>query len=394
MKKSKRMMFVAIVAVAVTTLATAKPAVTVTASLRDGSTVKGDFLTKKITDVKPVVSATASLKDGSSVKGECLTDKVKGTTVFSKGLTLDVAIVKSISFTGTNGEAKVELINSDRFAMKVTNESFALRSMLGDLNVPRASCRTISLSSGSAAVHVGATEGLVFHCTFDGREGTMRPAVGKADVRILNASFEEGKNGKAMRVQRGLPAVELNFPPHTFGNKGRIEFWAKLIDGKTEFSTGGDPRFFTLYSAIDGAQIGLFEYASNSGNGNKGLWGGLMAGFAATHSGFTGMMPYSDIFHGKPYEDWHHYAISWNTRGVGSLTDSQYEFNRVALFIDGKKVSTVHKAGMSEMMEDVLGAPTLMGIPMYERGPSYNNKASFLIDDLKIWNSDKTTFDL
>ena len=98
-------------------------------------------------DVKPVVSATASLKDGSSVKGECLTDKVKGSTVFSKGLALDVAIVKSIIFTGTNGEAKVELINSDRFAMKVINESFALRSMLGDLNVPRSSCRTISTNS-------------------------------------------------------------------------------------------------------------------------------------------------------------------------------------------------------------------------------------------------------
>ena len=366
--KSKKMQFGVVLALAVSafTAVAAKPAVTVTASLRDGSTVKGDFLTKKII----------------------------GATLFERNLVLSPSLVRSINFTGTNGESKVELSNGDRFAMTVSNDVFAVRSLLGDLKVPRASMNAISFLSRSVAAAKGTSaEGLVFHCTFDGRDGTIRPMIGKADIRILNATFAEGKNGVAMRVQRGLPAVELNFPPRTFGNKGCIEFWAKLIDGKTEFSTGGDPRFFTLYSG-NGGQIGLLEYASNSGNGNKGLWGGLMAGFAATHPGYVGMMPYSDVFHGKPYEDWHHYAISWNTNGVGSSADSELVSNRVVLFIDGKKVSTVHKVGMSEMMEEVLGAPTLMGIPMYERGPSYNNKASFLIDDLKIWNSDKTTFDL
>ena len=334
---------------------------------------------------KPAITVSASLADGSTVRGEFLTEKIAGATLFEKSLALAPSLVRTLSFTGTNGASKVELFNGDRFAMTVSNDAFAVRSLLGDLKIPRASVNTLSFSSRSRVSKGASREGLVFHCTFDGREGTMRPAVGQADVRILNATFEEGKNGNAMRVQRGLPAAELNFPPHTFGSKGCIEFWAKLIDGKTEFSTGGDPRFFTLYAG-SGEQIGLLEYASNSGNGNKGLWGGLMAGFAATHSGFTGMMPYSDIFHGKPYENWHHYAISWNTSGVSS---SEHGSNRVVLFIDGKKVSTVHKAGMSEMMDDAL-----MGIPMHEQGPSYNNKASFLIDDLKIWNNDKTTFDL
>ena len=49
MNKRKQMTFAAITAVAITTFAAAKPAVTVTASLRDGSTIRGDFLTKKIT---------------------------------------------------------------------------------------------------------------------------------------------------------------------------------------------------------------------------------------------------------------------------------------------------------------------------------------------------------
>lgn len=344
----------------------------------------------------PVVSATASLRDGSMVKGEFLTDAINGATAFSKKLSISPSIVRSINFTGTNGESKVELVNSDRFAMTVANDSFAVRSMLGDLKIPCASFRSISFASRSPVAKGGgeaSSAGLVFHCTFDDRDSTLNPIIGKADVRILNATFEEGRNGNAMRAQRGLPAVEIKFPPNTFGNKGCIEFWARLMDGKTEFSTGGDPRFFTLYSA-NGELCGLFEYASNSGNGNKGLCGGLFAGYAATHSGYAHLMPYSDIFHGKPYEVWHHYAISWGTDSIGDPDPSAMPAMCVALFIDGTKVSTVHKTGPVEKMTKVIVGSTIMGIPMYEHGPSYNNKATFLIDDLKIWDSDKTAFDL
>jgi len=222
----------------------------------------------------------------------------------------------------------------------------------------------------------------------------MRPSIGTADVRILNATFEEGKHGNAMRVQRGLPAVEIKLPPSTFGRQGCIEFWAKLLDGKTEFSTGGDPRFFTMYTAT-GGQCGVFEYASNSGNGNRGLCGTIWTGFAATHSGHGHLMPYSDIFHGKPYEDWHHYAISWNTNGEGYSGNGSKSYIRVNLFIDGKKVSTVHEAGFADDAAfNIFGDSINMGIPMREQGPSYNNKSSFLIDDLKIWNNDKTAFGL
>ena len=351
-----------------------------------------------LADGKPAISATASLRDGSTVKGEFLTDNVKGSTAFSGDFSLDAAIVRSITFTGTNGESKVELVNSDRFAMRIANDSFAVRSMLGDLKIPLANFRAVSLSVDKSGVKgtAGATssDGLLFHCTFDDRDVTMCPSIGKAEVRILNATFEEGKVGNAMRVQRGIPAVEIKLPPNTFGRKGCIEFWAKLIDGKTEFSTGGDPRFFTLYSVV-GGQCGNFEYASNSGNGNKGLCGTVWTGFAATHSGCSGLMPYSDIFHGKPYEEWHQYAISWNTND-GGCSDNVAKYSiRVDLFIDGKKVSTVHELGSADDMAfKMFGDSILMGIPMNERGPSYNNKSSFLIDELKIWDSDKTAFDL
>ena len=101
MNKRKQMTFAAITAVAITTFAAAKPAVTVTASLRDGSTIRGDFLTKKIT----------------------------GETFFEKNLVLAPFLVRSINFSGTNGESKVELSNGDHFAMTVLNDVFAVRSV-------------------------------------------------------------------------------------------------------------------------------------------------------------------------------------------------------------------------------------------------------------------------
>ena len=97
MNKRKQVTFAAITAVAITTFAAAKPAVTVTASLRDGSTIRGDFLTKKIT----------------------------GETLFEKNLALAPSLVRSINFSGTNGESKVELSNGDHFAMTVSNDVFA-----------------------------------------------------------------------------------------------------------------------------------------------------------------------------------------------------------------------------------------------------------------------------
>ena len=57
------------------------------------------------------VSANATLKDGSTVKGEFCTEHITGSTAFIEKLSLDPAIVKSLAVAGTNGESKVELAN-------------------------------------------------------------------------------------------------------------------------------------------------------------------------------------------------------------------------------------------------------------------------------------------
>ena len=97
------------------------------------------------TDV--TITANATLKDGSTVKGEFLAQKITGSTVFANQLTLDPTIIKSFTFTGTNGEAKVSLVNGDAFAMTVANDAFAIKSLLGELNIPRKNFRSITLSS-------------------------------------------------------------------------------------------------------------------------------------------------------------------------------------------------------------------------------------------------------
>ena len=66
------------------------------------------------------------------------------------------------------------------------------------------------------------------------------------------------------------------------------------------------------------------------------------------------MMPYSDVFKGQNYNGWHHYAFVWS---VG----------RLRIFIDGKLVCS---------------------------GSGQYDTATFYMDDLKIWNYAKTSFEL
>ena len=64
-------------------------------------------------DTATIIAASATLKDGSSVKGEFATEHIVGSTIFAEKLNLNPAIVKSLAFAGTNGESKVELVNGD-----------------------------------------------------------------------------------------------------------------------------------------------------------------------------------------------------------------------------------------------------------------------------------------
>lgn len=322
-----------------------------------------------------IISANATLKDGSTFKGEFSTKSITGSTIFMEKLELDPALVKTVTFVNTNGESKVELKNGDRFAMTVANDAFAIKSLLGELNIPRTNFRSITLSSRRISAG-GCDDGLIFYCTFDDEASVAAPAVGPSvKMELGKIIADKGKTGGALFVNPGIAGAQIAFPSGSFGTEGCIEFWANMASGKTEFTTGGDPRFFLL-SAKDGTEIAHFEYASNNGCGNSGLGGHICGLRTQTNSGCSYLMPYSAVFKGEDYNGWHHYAFAWST-------------TELAIYVDGKLFCrTEGTLNAKQIAGDVI-----MDIPLNRlSGKSYNNKSAFYMDELKIWNKAMTEF--
>ena len=327
---------------------------------------------------KTTVAATALLSDGSTIKGEFLAPKITGSTAFSGKLALNPAIVKSITFSGTNNAAKVELENGDRFTMRVRDKRFTLRTVLGRLDIPRRTVRSLTLAKRSAAANCREA-GLVFYCTFDDEASVAAPAVGPSvKMELGKIVADKGKTGGALFVNPGVSGAVVVLPKGTLGPDGCIEFWANMASGKTEFSTGGDPRFIVLLDE-KGNEKSHFEFASNDGCGNSGLSGHFFGLRTQTHTGFNYTMPYSDIFKGADYNGWHHYALVWAPTNL-------------SIYIDGRKVCGADgKINTEELAKSEL----IMDIPLNRiTGKSFNNKSAFYMDELKIWNRAKTEFDI
>lgn len=323
------------------------------------------------------VLATLDLSDGSSLKTEFLPETISGRTAFIDEMKLRSTNIRTITFTGTNGSAKVELVNNDRFAMQVTDETFKVRSSLGEFDVPRNGLRSLVFRAvAPLSATTALTDGLIYACSFD--NGIDKPEIGPAGMLELGTiRHDAGRTGGALLVKPGVAGAQIKFPAGSFGTTGCIEFWANLQSGKTEFSTGGDPRFLLL-STTDDIEVCHFEYASNDGCGHSGLTAHITGVRAFSHNGLHGMMPYSDIFKGNDFNGWHHYALSWTKECV-------------AIYLDGKELCRGHGI----VNADVLAGELILDIPLNRtRGKSYNNKSAFLMDDLKIWNYAKTEFDV
>jgi len=335
-------------------------------------------LTAQTAEKDYTVSANATLMDGSTVKGEFATQGITGTTAFMKNLSLDPTIVKSIAFSSTNGESKVELTNGDKFAMTVANESFAIKSLIGNLKIPRSNFKALSLSARKVSAN-GHDDGLIFYCTFDDEASVTAPAVGPSmQLELGQIRTHEGRTGGALFVNPGVSGTTVVLPRGMLTSDGCIEFWANMKSGKTEFSTGGDPNYFGLYTT-DGNSGGALGFASNDGVGNSGICGIFFGMRTSSNSGFMHMMPYSDVFKGEDYNGWHHYAFTWT-------------MSSLSLYIDGKRVSHATGRLNTELLskDDII-----LAIPFHRTlGKSFNNKSAFLMDDFKIWNYAKTDFDL
>ena len=329
-----------------------------------------------IAQEKVITTANATLKDGSTLNGEFVPKSIDGSTLFIEKLNLDPSLVKHVVFSNTNGEAKVELNNGDKFSMTVANESLAVKSLLGDLQIPRANFRSLKLSQRKIG---GSDEGLIFHCTFDDEAALANPVVGPAvKLELGQIKTSEGKNGGALFVNPGISGAMVVLPKGTLTPEGCIEFWANMASGKTEFSTGGDPNYFTIYTT-GGTVVGALGFACNDGVGNSGICGFFFGLRTYSKAGYTHMMPYSDVFNGEDYNGWHHYAFTWTQTNL-------------SLYIDGKKVAhTIGNLDVELLAKDDI----TLAIPLHRTfGKSFNNKSAFYMDELKIWNKAKSEFDL
>ena len=105
------------------------------------------------------LSATASLRDGSTLKGKLLTDSIKGAALFDDSLKLSAADIKSMAFSGTNGDAKVTLVNGDRISLKVATSAFDLESSLGKLSILRNNMSQLAIAAHRVAKPNGLSDG-------------------------------------------------------------------------------------------------------------------------------------------------------------------------------------------------------------------------------------------
>lgn len=324
-------------------------------------------------DAATTIAVNATLKDGSSVKGEFATEHIVGSTIFAEDLNLKPAIVKSVTFAGTNGESKIELANGDKFAMTVANESFTMKSLLGDLSIPRTNFRSIAFSTRKVSA-TGNDEGLVFHCTFDNEAAISTPAVGPKGT-VCSREFTEGKISNALRVPVGSSAGIFTLPPETFGKEGCIEFWAK-IEPRREIYRDCDPRMIFIKSPAGWFTV---EYSSNNGGGRGGFCIRCFNFEYIKGGPFGGGYKYADVI--PDVTAWHHYAFSWTQ-------------DALTIYIDGVALSGTFKTGNGRIDEEKLkSGSSIMGLPNDNTNP-YNTEPNtpFILDELKIWNFAKTEF--
>lgn len=341
-----------------------------------------------LAEAKPAISAMALLKDGSTVKGEFKTDKVKGATLFAKDLVLDATIVRSVNFTGTNGEAKVELSNGDRFGMAIANPSFTIKSLLGELNVPCGSFRSFSLSRSPLAGKWEGLDGLIFYCTFDDAASVTSPAIGPMG-KFMTGNFADGKIGRALMALPYTKHAAFEFPAGFIKDAGCIEFWAKILKHDPIVANGGDPRLFTITCADNHEMTCNIDIVSNDGTGNSGF---ALRTWFGVKSSISGMrhLSYADLFPLGDWRDWHHYAVVWDKNGISDLPQAP----RAALLVDGKLIASAGFEPFSaHMIRMPSETPYVLGItndPVIDA--EHNTKSPFLIDEFKIWNYAKKDF--
>ncbi len=220
---------------------------------------------------------------------------------------------------------------------------------------------------------------LIFYSTLDSMDSITSPVVGNAGT-CNGTTFIDGRSGNALSGPVHTDLVDFPFADGLPANKGCVEFWAKLTGGNTMYTDSGNPTFLHANSS-DGSTLFAIEFNANNGGGRGGIWSAGMLGFAS--EGWSYSKPYSTYLTGS-ISDWYHYALVWNLNGIATINGAPY----AAILINGEVVARLN-ANESWSKDDFVRA---MSGSLHVFIGAQGSKVPFAIDDLKIWDGDKTTF--
>ena len=219
---------------------------------------------------------------------------------------------------------------------------------------------------------------LVFYSTFDSAASIVSPEVGSSGADI-GATFQEGKYGQALFVPASGRIATFPLPNGLPAAQGCIEFNAKILGSDSSY---GDlqPGYMIVRSFANNEVMADLDISSNNGDAGHGLIARHPLGMLRSHDGWGMSYDYSTVFGQKDPKTWHHYAIVWNTNGIAGSSCA------VCLYLDGDVMASLDKSSIHCSDEYVKSCSQSAQLAFAE------THSPFLIDEFRIWATEKTTF--
>lgn len=218
--------------------------------------------------------------------------------------------------------------------------------------------------------------GLLLHVTFDDATAVQTPAVGPAGTLLAQPVFAPGRQGAGLLMTGLADGGRVSYPASLIaGQRGTIEFSARLVTPPAVIPWGGSPSFF---SACCGYTVQF--------NGNDGWYGGGLVGNAGDGSQATGCyadsFTYSSILGSTGVEAWHHYALVWDEAGLATTGE------KMQVFLDGNPVGTFSVCGQNH--RPLTLAPAAGDIIVGTLHEGYRTAGGgAVMDELRIWDRAK-----
>lgn len=229
---------------------------------------------------------------------------------------------------------------------------------------------------------------LAFYESFDSLERLAQPELGPKG-HFDRCQLEDGKSGKAFLVTAGCVSLSYPFPAGFIGDRGCIEFWAKILRPTSKYRNC-DPCFF--HQRFDNGEETVLGFSANNGMGRGGLCGRVVHYERETERMYSWEKSYAPVLGEDGIGDWHHYAIVWNTQGIRGYARKDGKPSVAVMMLDGQVVADESFAGhRDDVLDSFRGTVANLSTLYFPRYQASGGR-DFLIDEFKIWKVDKMDF--